>query len=229
MVPVAAAAAVVSVALVGLGAPACRGPNRSHVTSRRGAARFDAAAARERLVARFEAGRRATWLVQFDFVRTLKNGQGLRGDITEANRPPDHLTSGIGGASGTRAGRQITCTEVRGATTCAASGTPAPPFEQTLAEQVANLRDVLVVPHHWYDVTRITRLTIAGERGDCFLMTRITVVPSPPYGERTEMCFAADGVPLRTRIERSEGTDERTATRVQRTVTDADLNALETG
>ena len=71
---------------------------------------------------------------------------------------------------------------------------------------------------------------MAGEPTRCFVLRRAVDVPSPPYGEVAEYCFAvADGAPLSSRIERVEGTDERVATAVRRVVTDADVAALLAG
>src|SRR5439155_706436 len=67
---------------------------------------------------------------------------------------------------------------------------------------------------------------VLGERAACYALRRIVNVPDPPYGERAEYCFAGDGVPLLTRIERREGTDERVAVAVSRRVGDGDVQAL---
>jgi hypothetical protein len=52
-------------------------------------------------------------------------------------------------------------------------------------------------------------------------------VPSPPYGDRAEYCFAvADGAPLLNRVERREGTDQRLANAISRQVSDTDIADL---
>ncbi len=51
----------------------------------------------------------------------------------------------------------------------------------------------------------------------------------PDLGRETVLCLAADGIPLRTRVEGALSTDERDATRVRRTIDDAALSALLAG
>ncbi|HLF40420.1 MAG TPA: hypothetical protein VI854_02985 [Acidimicrobiia bacterium] len=177
---------------------------------------------REELLAAYERSRRATWLIDFAFRRRLHNGGRLDLTVVELNRPPDHLIAGLGGRSGTVGGRTIRCEQVEGREICAPQGA-AVPFEDSLAEQVSELRDALQPPAKWYAVGLGERRRVAGEQATCFVLTRLVNVPSPPYGDRAEYCFAEDGVPLLARVERREGTDERTAEAVRRVVTDADV------
>lgn len=183
---------------------------------------------RARLLAAYERSRRATWLVSFDFRRRLVNGGRLDLEVVELNRPPDHLVAGLGGLSGSVAGRRVVCDQVEGRELCAPEG-PAISFEDELAGLISELSDVLQPPAKWYAVEAGGGREIAGEQARCYVLRRIVAVPSPPYGERAEYCYAADGVPLLTRIERREGTDERVATEVSRQVTQGDVDALLAG
>jgi hypothetical protein len=183
---------------------------------------------REEFLASYEQSRRATWLVTYDFHRRLVNGARLDLELAELNRPPDHLVTGLGGRSGRVGDRQVVCTEVDGRELCAPGG-PAATFEDELASQLGELRDVLQPPAKWYALEETRSRTLVGERARCYGLRRVVEVPAPPYGERAEYCFAADGAPLLTRIERREGTDDRTAARVRRDVTEADVQAMLAG
>jgi len=194
----------------------------------RGTTQTTAADDRERaeLVAVFEQGRRATWYAEFKFERRLRNGQNIATDESEVNRPPDHVAAGLGGIGGIRNGHRIACDNVNNQQVCAPNG-PAASFDADVAERVANLSAALEPPNHWYRVERGAAQTIAGERARCYRLRRIVLVPAPPYGEQTVLCFGRDGVPLRVRTERIEGTDDRVATVVRHTVTDADFDTVQ--
>jgi hypothetical protein len=180
---------------------------------------------REELLATYARSRRATWLVTFEYHRRTAAGGRLDLRLTELNRPPDHLSSGLGGLNGRVGDRQVVCTDVDGRRLCAPSG-PVVPFEDELAAQLGELRDVLQPPAKWYAVEAAPARRLAGEPAACYGLRRIADVPDPPYGERAEYCFAADGAPLLTRIERREGTDERVAATVTRQVGDGDVHAM---
>lgn len=183
---------------------------------------------REEFLAAYEGWRRATWLVDYDFRRRLANGARLDLEVVELNRPPDHLIAGLGGLSGRVGGQLVVCDDVEGREVCAPRD-PTVPFDEEVAAQLAELRDAVQPPAKWYAVEGGGTRAIAGERGRCFELRRIVNVPSPPYGNRAEYCFTADGIQLLARLERTEGTDERVAFDVRRIVTDADVEALLTG
>lgn len=174
----------------------------------------------------YERSRLAEWLIRYDFTRRLRNGSTLDLRVTELNRPPDHLSVGLGGISGRVGGRTVVCEEVGGRSICVPEG-PAASFEEGLAAQLSELRDVLEPPAKWYAVEDGGIRRLAGEPARCFVLRRVADVFSPPYGERAEYCFAtSDGVPLHNRVERREGVDQRLARAVTRQVTDADIAAL---
>ncbi len=181
---------------------------------------------REEFLRTYERSRRATWLITYDFSRRLRNGSKLDLTTVRLNRPPDHLIAGRGGINGHVGGREIVCDQVEGREICAPQG-PAVPFEDALAAEVSELRDVVQPPAKWYAVEGSGQRTVAGEAARCFTLRKVVAVDAPPYGEQAEYCFAvADAAPLLNRIERREGTDQRVAKQITRQVSDADIAEL---
>ena len=181
---------------------------------------------RQALLDTYERSRRATWHITYDFTRRLRNGASLDLETVELNRPPDHLLAGLGGINGVVGGREVVCGEVEGRYLCAPEG-EAVSFEEALAAELSELRDVLQPLAKWYAVDGGSEREVAGETARCFTLRRIVDVPSPPYGERSEYCFAAaDALPLLNRVERVEGVDQRLARVVARQVSDADFAEL---
>jgi hypothetical protein len=181
---------------------------------------------RQEFLEAYERSRRAIWLIRYDFTRRLRNGSKLDLSVISLNRPPDHLRVGLGGINGVVGGRTIVCDDVNGEFLCAPEGAVIP-FEEELAGEVSELRDVLQAPAKWYAVEGGAERKVAGEMARCYTMRRIVNVPSPPYGNRAESCFAtADDAPLLNRVERREGVDERIAREISRQVTDADIADL---
>jgi len=181
---------------------------------------------RQEFLDAYERSRRATWLITYDFTRRLRNGGALDLTVFELSRPPDHLIAGLGGLQGRVGEREIVCGDVDGATVCAPEGAAAP-FEEALAADLSELRDVLQPPAKWYAVEGGGEREVAGETARCFTLRRVAAVFSPPYGERAEYCFAtADGAPLLNRVERREGADHRQAREVVRQVGDAEVAAF---
>ncbi|MGH9034185.1 MAG: hypothetical protein ACRD0O_00345 [Acidimicrobiia bacterium] len=181
---------------------------------------------RQEFLDAYERSRRATWLIRYDFTRRLRNGSNLDLTVISLNRPPDHLRVGLGGINGRVGGRSIVCDDVEGQFICAPEGAVTP-FEDELAVEVAELRDVIQPPAKWYAVEGAGEREVAGETARCYTMRRIVNVPSPPYGDRAEYCYAtADGAPLLNRVERREGVDERIAVEITRQVSDADIAEL---
>jgi hypothetical protein len=74
-----------------------------------------------------------------------------------------------------------------------------------------------------YDIARAPSSTIGGLFAHCYVLRLLTQVPLAGLGYSSEQCYSRDGVPLRSRIARPGGTDERVALTVRRTVGRADL------
>ncbi|MGH8990139.1 MAG: hypothetical protein ACRDZ7_01265 [Acidimicrobiia bacterium] len=181
---------------------------------------------RQEFLDAYERSRRATWYITYDFTRRLRNGGALDLTVVELNRPPDNLRAGLGGLNGRVGGREVVCDEVDSQFLCAPEGATVP-FDEALAAEMSELRDVVQPPAKWYAVEGGGEREVAGEAARCFTLRRIVAVPSPPYGERAEYCFAtADGAPLLNRVERREGTDQRLAGEISRQVDDADIAEL---
>ncbi len=181
---------------------------------------------REEFLGAYERSRRATWYVTYEFTRRLRTGGSLDLTSVELNRPPDHIIAGLGGLNGVVGGREIVCDLVGDREICAPEGAAAP-FDDALVAELSELRDVVQPPAKWYAVEEGGERTVAGEPARCFALRRVVNVPSPPYGDRAEYCFAlADGAPLVNRVERREGTDQRLAVAITRQVTDADIAEL---
>jgi len=173
--------------------------------------------ARRELLALARRQDRASWLVEFDFTRTLANGEQLREAVTEANRPPVHVLS-----SGT------TVTVDFGARTASCTNTDKGPkcIEQADDPSLASsavYREVTALGA--YRVERLSGATFAGEPARCFALAAVAR-PWPQLGDRTEQCYARDGVPLHSSIRRGQGVDSRDAVRVIRNVGARRLAAL---
>jgi hypothetical protein len=181
---------------------------------------------REEFLRAYERSRRATWLITYDFSRRLRNGGRLDLEQVALNRPPDYIRAGLGGLNGVVGGRVVVCDLVDDREICAPQG-PAVPFEDALVAELSELSDVLQPPAKWYAVEWGDERRVAGEAARCFTLRRVVNVPSPPYGDTAEYCFAvADSAPLLNRVERREGTDQRQARTVSRQVSDADITEL---
>lgn len=179
-------------------------------------------AARDTLVALVTAGARETWRVDSTFARTTA-GRTLRADLVEVNRPPDHVVVGLGGASGTVGGHDLTCSSSAGGALC----NPADQAQAAPAITDAQALAALTVPSTgWYAVQTAKDMTVAGMRARCFTLLWTDRGNVESFGDRAELCYSDDGVPLSRRVTRTGSTDETRATSVSRTVTDAELDAL---
>jgi hypothetical protein len=76
-----------------------------------------------------------------------------------------------------------------------------------------------------YSVERLDDRTVAGERATCFALVA-RARPTRQLGERTEQCYARDGVPLRAVTDRGSSVDTLVAVRAQRDVTAEYINDL---
>jgi hypothetical protein len=77
-----------------------------------------------------------------------------------------------------------------------------------------------------YGIARGPFATIAGLRARCYVLRLRSGDPIAGIGYVSEQCYSSDGVPLRSRITRPGGTDERSALTVRRTVGRSDLLPL---
>jgi hypothetical protein len=205
-VAIGAAAVVVVVAVV-LAAVAV-------VTSRSRDAEGDPVAA---LLVAYERSRNATYVLRGNFSRTMPDGRRLESAVLEVQRPPDRLHRRLGSTAGRIDGRWLNCsTDPDGSLECAPGGV-APPWEESVAAEVATLRSYFEGDPPPYSVQR---------SGDgCFELMRADWYPQPPQGVPSQMCFdPATGALHRLAIAHEGGTVEVIEAVTLRTeVSDADF------
>jgi hypothetical protein len=152
---------------------------------------------------------RGTWLVEFSAVRRLASGRELPRVVTEANRPPLHASSAGGTVTVELEDEVITCSRVDGKDQCLEKPNEA---SVPIAEVYATVTRLGV-----YRVERAPSRIVAGETARCFRLVAQSGT-APDFGNRTESCWAEDGVPLYSRVERDDYRDTRTAFEVEREV-----------
>jgi hypothetical protein len=166
-------------------------------------------------------GAGATWLVTFAFTRTTAGGGRLHdtvvvAHVTSTNRPALDVDDGLGSLVVTAGARTYSCIVANDTPQClaraAAPGTERP----------GDVYGGAVVGGR-YAISRSPTATIAGLEGRCFFLRLKTGVPVPGLGFSSEQCYSSDGVPLRSRVQRSLAVDERVALTVRRTVGRAEL------
>jgi hypothetical protein len=161
------------------------------------------------LVALARAQERGSWLVDFRFSRALHTGGSLDQRVTEANRPPVHVSS---------SGSTVTVDFGKRVASCTDTGDGPRCIEQRDDPSVATsvvYREVLRLGA--YTVQRTDDRTVAGEHAQCYALVA-KEQPWPQLGDRSEQCYAADGVPLRSEVTRSRATDTREALSVRRDI-----------
>ena len=154
----------------------------------------------------------ATWMVTFDFTRTNTAGDQLHDTLVIAHRPSIEVDDGLGSLVVDAGGRTYSCIVVGDTPDCLTrdevGGTTEP--GAVYGGAVVSGR---------YDIGRAPSATIAGLSGNCFrLRLRTGALPVAGLGYSSEQCYSDDGVPLRSRIARAGGTDERVALTVRRVV-----------
>lgn len=160
---------------------------------------------------------RGSWLVEFTFERRFADGRSLSQETTEANAPPLHATAlptDVTVDFGTKVAR---CTQTPDGPRCIEESEPK---SVPLAEVYR-----VVLDAGGYTARYLPDRTIAGERARCFAL-RATRAGLPDLGRESDLCYAADGVPLYTEVRRSGVTDTRTARTARRDVTARTVRAL---
>jgi hypothetical protein len=169
------------------------------------------------LVALARAQERGSWLVDFRFRRALHAGGSFDQRVTEANRPPVHVTSSGSAVTVDFGDRVSSCTDTADGPRCIDQRD-----DPSLATSVV-YRDVLRLGA--YTVARTDDRTVAGEHAQCYALVA-KGRPLPPLGDRSEQCYAADGVPLRSEVTRARANDTREALSVRRDIPASALKAL---
>jgi hypothetical protein len=215
------AVAILPVAVVVVGACGGRSARVERLPPQTAVPATDARA-RDALVALAAAGARAMWRVDSTFARTTA-GRTLRAQLVEVNRPPDRVVVGFGGATGTFRGRDLTCSSSAGGALCHGSGDTG---HVTAATDAAALASLTAPSTGWYAARGAKDSTLAGLRARCFTLRWTDRGNVKTWGDRAKLCFSDDGVPLAQHVARGDSTDDTRATKVTRTVSDADLDAL---
>jgi hypothetical protein len=159
------------------------------------------------------------WWVDSTFVRTT-GGKALRSQITEVNRPPDHVVVGVGGATGSLRGTTLSCSPATGGPVCTGASGPAVVSDPT---GLARLTDVAA---GWYSLRRSPARMVAGLAAQCFRMDWNSRATAQPYGPRATLCYSGEGIPVSRDVDRPASSDRIVARSVQRAVTDAAFDAL---
>jgi hypothetical protein len=181
--------------------------------------RGDPLALAQELAALANRGARSSWMVTFAFTRTNAAGSRLHDTIVVAHRRSIEVDDGFGSLVVTAGGRTYSCTVVSDRPRCltaAGAGSTATP---------GGVYGGAVVSGR-YDIERAPLQTIAGLNARCFVLTLRRGDPLAGIGYSSEQCYSSDGVPLRSRITRPGGTDERAALTVRRTVGRGELLPL---
>jgi hypothetical protein len=164
-------------------------------------------------------GAQSTWMVTFAFTRTNRAGSQLHDTLVIAHLPSIEVDDGLGSLLVVAGDRTYSCTAVGDQPRCLARAGVA-----GTAQPGAVYGGAVVSGR--YDIARAPSATIAGLVAACFVMRLRTGDPVPGLGFSSEQCYSAGGVPLRSRIERAGGTDERLALTVRRVVGRAELLPL---
>jgi hypothetical protein len=177
------------------------------------------AAARASFLDLVTRGSHTTWWVESTFVRTT-GGKTLRSQITEVNRPPDHVVVGVGGATGVLRGTPLSCAPATGGPVCTGASGPGVVSDPT---GLARLTDIAA---GWYSLRHAPARRVAGVAAQCFRMDRNGRSASQSYGTRATLCYSGEGIPVTLDVDRPASADRIAARSVQRAVTDAALDAL---
>jgi hypothetical protein len=163
--------------------------------------------AADRLYVLMQRGEHATYIADYAF--NQDNGR-FRSTESEARTRGTYLQRAGPSLQIEHNGVAYDCELVAGNGGCVRVGAIAKRLPDSTVLRVANLIGA-------YGVVRTRDRRIAGERAECFRIAAI----SPTHelsglGREEDACYTADGIPLRTRLVKGTGTDERVAQRVLR-------------
>ena len=171
----------------------------------------------------WRASRTATFVADYDFSRTLPDGNVLLQTQRVVQRPPDdRLTIGFGAVSGRLGGKILRCaSEPTGTSRCFTSEI-ARPYDEEVDGEVGRLEALVRGDRPAYRA-----IEFAEDGNQCFRLDLVVAVPSPPYGDHALFCFdRTTHAPSLTVIERVEATDRTEATAIRPTVTADDLEVV---
>src|SRR5205823_5893810 len=191
-------------ALFALMPAACRGGHAKNPPP-------ETSAAATKLVHAIRRSLTSTWAVDERFDRISTTGQRIGADQHRAQRPPDRVTKAAGTVDARVGGRIVACAPDPSGTQQCRDGGPAPPYDDDVALGVAAI-DKLV-----HGASDPPLYAVADEGKGCFRLRLLQPrYIAPPYGTTARLCFdPATGAPIRTEINRPEGSDVTVATAVR--------------
>ena len=165
----------------------------------------------------------ATFVAEYDFSRTLRDGNALRQTQRVVQRPPsDRLVIGFGSVAGRLGGKILRCASEPSGTSQCFTAEAAPDYAAEVDREIAGLERYVRGDRPLYRV-----IEFADSADHCFRLDLAVAVPSPPYGDHAMFCFDRTNLaPSLTVIERVEATDRTEATSIRATVTAEDLKVL---
>jgi hypothetical protein len=167
-------------------------------------------------LAAWERSRRATFVAEYRFERTLPGGETVESTRVVVQDPPRRLVRQGSSTTTTDDERSLSCEPVGTDTVCTEH--PGVDYDETVAEELAAWRTAIVGDAPAY--------AVQVPQPGCFDLQRAVDLAAPPYGEATRVCFDDATGAIRSRqITRASGSDTETAVRITATVTDADWRA----
>lgn len=184
----------------------------------------DEPAPTEAFLEAYERSRMVEVVVESVFTRTFADGRELGYDQRLVQRPPDdRLVVGAGTASGRVNGQVVRCNVDASAGSTCIQGGEAVPYEEEVAEEVAELARLVDPEEGAYDVDR--------DDEGCYELTLLLQILTPPYGVSSTFCFDEPSGALEVLdVRRPDDVTDRTeATEIRTEVTAADLRADDLG
>jgi len=155
----------------------------------------------------WERSRRATFLTRGTYERRSDTtGAVIASEDVVAQRPPRRIHRQLGGVDGRDDDRLIVCPappagQEDQAEPCRLGEPGGPTYEESVAQEVAGLRSLLLGPSPLYTVSR-------GDPG-CFELDQVRIDPRAPFGVAAAFCFdAATGAPTSRRVRHEGGVEE---------------------
>lgn len=159
-------------------------------------------------MAAYERSRTATYLVESEFHRRLRNGRQITVTTTLAQRGTARISFGPTSLDGVLDGYAVGCVRAETGEWQCRRGL-AQDLTTVVASEVAALRSLVTggADRRAYSVS-------AADRG-CFTLRLVRTVLAPPYGREAVLCFdRRSGALARSEIRRAEGRDLTVATRI---------------
>lgn len=171
------------------------------------------------LLARLERAEHAVYVVEYEGARTGA-GDELAFSATALRRPGVYAVAQGSSLEVSSGGRTVSCEQLDAGPSCldVAESDNEVAVAAVVAEMVRGGR---------YQLESARAVQVAEEPAECFALVLSEGADAlPQLGDRTEMCLAADGIPLRSTTGRDDVVDRREARSVSRTVTEADVDRL---